>query len=243
MSDYLSTSHAPPSLRGQRIVIIGGSSGVGYAAADCALAEGAQVTIASNNGARVEAALGHLGRSALGAVVDVREEASVAHFFSEFAAFDHLIYMVRDSGPRLLSASLTQRDSTAAAEALNVNAWGALRAIKHAQKRLSSNGSITLTDRFLAHRTQEGSAPNIVFEHMTRSLAVDLAPIRVNAVRVGCTATDEWARSELVHSKNQDLLIPRCGEPVEVAQAYLYLMRGSYTTGQVLLVDGGMTLI
>ena len=134
MSDNLSTTHARPSLRGQRIVIIGGCSGIGYAAADCALAEGAQVRIASNNGARVETALARLGRSALGGIVDVRAEASIAHFFGGLPAFDHLIYMVGDTGPHLLSASLTQRDSASAAEALNVNYWGALMAIKHARR-------------------------------------------------------------------------------------------------------------
>src|SRR5450631_2744694 len=242
MSDNLSTAHARPSLRGQRIVIIGGCSGIGYAAADCALAEGAHVRIASNNGARVETALARLGRSALGGIVDVRAEASIAHFFSGLPAFDHLIYMVGDTGPHLLSASLTQRDSTSAAEALNVNCWGALMAIKHAQTRLSASGSVTLTERILPHRSQTGSVPPSVFEHMTRSLAVDLAPIRVNAVRSGCTATDRSARPEFVH-QTQRLLIRRSAEPVEIAQAYLYLMRGSYTTGQVLVVDGGLTLL
>jgi NAD(P)-dependent dehydrogenase (short-subunit alcohol dehydrogenase family) len=77
---------------------------------------------------------------------------------------------------------------------------------------------------------------------MTRSLAVDLAPIRVNAVRSNCTATERWARSEFVQNA-QHLLIPRSAEPVEIAQAYLYLLRGSYTTGQVLVVDGGLTLL
>jgi NAD(P)-dependent dehydrogenase (short-subunit alcohol dehydrogenase family) len=93
-ANHEKTSH--PSLRGQRIAIIGGSSGIGYAAADCALAEGTQVTIASRSRARVEAALARLGRSALGDVIHVRGEASVAHFFSGLAAIDHLIHMVAD---------------------------------------------------------------------------------------------------------------------------------------------------
>jgi NAD(P)-dependent dehydrogenase (short-subunit alcohol dehydrogenase family) len=242
MSDYLRVSHAVPSLRGQHIVIIGGSSGVEYAAADCALAEGAQVTIASNHGARVEEALARLGRSALGGIVDVREEASVTDFFSGLATFDHLIYMVADSGPRLLSASLTHRGSTAATDALSVTDWGALTVIKYAQSRLCSRGSITLTDSILLHRSRTEAVPPCVFDHMTRSLAVDLAPLRVNAVRFGCTAAEREVRSELVHHTH-DRLIPRIAEPVEIAQAYLYLLRGSYTTGQVLVVDGGMTLL
>lgn len=242
MSDNLSIADASLSLRGQHIVIIGGSSGVGYAAADCALAEGAHVTIASNNSTRIEAALARLGRSALGGIVDVRDEASVAGFFGGLTAFDHLIYLVADAGPYLLSASLSQRGSREAADALNSAGWSALTAIQYAQARLSSRGSITLTERTLVHRSRTKSASHSVFEHMTRSLAVDLAPIRVNAVRSVYTASEKRPRLEFVHDTHP-LLIPRSAEPAEIAQAYLYLLRGSYTTGQVLVVDGGMSLL
>jgi len=232
-----------PSLRGQRVVIVGGNSGTGYAAAECALAEGAQVTIASSDGANVEAALARLGESASGGVVNVREEASVARFFGELADFDHLIYAAGDWGPPLLSVAITRMDFRSAGEALNVNFWGALMAIKHAQAHLSSSGSITLTDKILAHKAQKGTVPSTVFEHMIRGLAVDLAPVRVNAVCPGFTLSDELANPELIREQTQHLLIPRGGDPAEMAQAYLYLMRGGYTTGQVLVVDGGLMLV
>ena len=242
MRNNVQSSPDSPSLRDQHVVILGGSSGVGYATAKCALAEGATVTIASNHEARVEAALARLGPSAHGVVVDVRDEASIADFFKGFVAFDHLLYMIADSGPHLLSASLTQRDSTAAASALRNASWGALTAIKYAQSRLSTRGSIVLTDRTRLNRSSPQSVPAGVFDHMTRSLAVDLAPLRVNAVRSDCTATGGGVESEFLQ-RTHGLLIPRSAEPVEIAQAYLYLLRGSYTTGQVLVVDGGRTLL
>ena len=242
MCDHHGATRPSPSLRGQHIVIIGDTSGVGYAAADCALAEGAQVTIATNRSAHLEAAFARLGRSALSGIVDVCEETSVADFFGSLATFDHLIYMVADSGPRLLSESLSQRNSTAATDALGVTGWGALLAIKHAQSRLSPRGSITLTDKILPYRSQVTSATPSVFEHMTRSLAMDLAPIRVNAVRYCLTSVERSVSSPFAHEAHC-LLIRRRAEPFEIAQAYLYLLRGSYTTGQVLVVDGGTSLL
>ena len=242
MRNNVKNSRDSPSLRDQHVVILGGSSGVGYATAKCALAEGAKVTIASNQEARVEAALARLGPRAHGVVVDVRDEASIAAFFKGFVAFDHLLYMIADSGPHLLSASLTQRDSTAAASALRNASWGALTAIRYAQSRLSTRGSIVLTDRTRLNRSSPQSVPVRVFDHMTRSLAVDLAPLRVNAVRSYRKSTGGAVESELLQC-TQGLLIPRSAEPVEIAQSYLYLLRGSYTTGQVLVVDGGRTLL
>src|ERR1700677_1240222 len=87
-----------PSLNGQRIAIIGGSSGIGYAVAECALAEGARVVIASSNAANVEAAVARLGESASGSVVNVNDEASVAAFFERLGAFNHLVFTAGDWG-------------------------------------------------------------------------------------------------------------------------------------------------
>ena len=81
-----------PTLTGQRVVIVGGSSGIGYAVAEGALAEGAEVVIGSSNGANVEAAVERLGKGASGGVVDVGDEASVAAFFERLGAFDHLVF-------------------------------------------------------------------------------------------------------------------------------------------------------
>jgi NAD(P)-dependent dehydrogenase (short-subunit alcohol dehydrogenase family) len=85
-----------PSLNGQRIAIIGGSLGIGYAVAECALAEGARVVIASSNAANVEAAVARLGEGTSGSVVNVNDEASVAAFFERLGAFNHLVFTAGD---------------------------------------------------------------------------------------------------------------------------------------------------
>ena len=241
------------SLRAQRIVIIGGTSGIGFAVAQRALADGAQVVVGSSNAAHVDAAVARLGTSASGSPIDVRDEASVAAFFERTGAFDHLVFTAGDWGANRGGGAVAQMDLAGANATFTVRFWGALCAIKHAQGRIAPRGSITITDGAIAHRPRKGAALSTAMagaiEHLTRALAVDLAPLRVNAVCPGLILTEVWnsipedrREAQLRHMTERQPL-PRAGEPEEVAQAYLYLMRGGYSTGQVLVVDGGMTLV
>jgi NAD(P)-dependent dehydrogenase (short-subunit alcohol dehydrogenase family) len=83
----------------------------------------------------------------------------------------------------------------------------------------------------------------------TRALAVELAPIRVNTVPPGVVKTPLWQampeadREALYRQMEQSLLVGHVGEPEEIAEAYLYLMRQTYGTGQVIVVDGGGMLV
>jgi NAD(P)-dependent dehydrogenase (short-subunit alcohol dehydrogenase family) len=241
------------TLQSQRVVVIGGSSGIGFAVAQGALREGAKVVVGSSGAAKVDAAVARLGAGASGSTVDVRDETSVAAFFERTGAFDHLVFTAGDWGAIRGAPPIAQLDLTAAHAVFTVRFWGALAAVKHAQGRISARGSITLTDGVVAHRPRKGAALNTAMagavEHLTRSLAVDLAPVRVNAVCPGLVLTEVWnsipeaQRAEQLRKMTERLPVPRAGDPDEVAQAYLYLMRGGYSTGQVLVVDGGMTLI
>ncbi len=104
-----------------------------------------------------------------------------------------------------------------------------------------------------AHRPSKGGALSSAMlgaiEHFTRALAVDLAPVRVNAVCPGLILTEIWDsipkehRTERLKRMTERQPLPRGGDPAEVAQAYLYLMRGGFTTGQVLKVDGGSSVV
>lgn len=238
-----------PSLRGRRILVIGGSSGIGYAVAEGAIADGAQVVVGSSNSANVEAAAKRLGASAIGAVVDVQDESSTAACFEGLGAFDHLVFTAGDWGRGLFAGSVAEINIATAGAGLGVRFWGALRAIQHAQPHISPSGSITLTDGMLAHRPQKGGPLTTAFagaiEFLTRGLAVDLAPIRVNAVCPGLVLTERGRQypADAVRQMTGRQPLPRAAEPAEVAEAYLYLMRGGYTTGQVLVVDGGGMLV
>ncbi len=241
------------SLRNRRVVVIGGSSGIGFAVAQLALDDGAEVIIGSSGADHVDGAVKRLGNGASGFGVDVRDEASVAAFFERTGSFDHLVYTAGDWSPTRGGGAIAKLDLVGATATFTVRFWGALSAIKHAQGRISPNGSITLTDGVIAHRPRKGAVISTAMagaiEHMTRALAVDLAPLRVNAVCPGFVLTEVWnsipadRREEQIKQMTQRQPLPRAADPKEVAEAYLYLMRGGFSTGQVLVVDGGMTLI
>ena len=240
------------SLKDKRIVIIGGSSGIGMAVAEGALKEGARVTVSSSKQATVDKGLSHL-KGAEGIVADVKDEAQLEKLFARVGAFDHLVYTAGDwGGPR--RGALESIDIKEAQSVFAVRFWGALAAVKQAKKHLAANGSVTLTDGMIAHRPSKGSVVSTgmagAVEHMTRALAVELAPIRVNAVCPGAIRTEVWnillpeaQREGAMRQMGERVPLKRIGEPGEVAEAYLYLMRGGFTTGQVLSVDGGQSVV
>jgi NAD(P)-dependent dehydrogenase (short-subunit alcohol dehydrogenase family) len=239
-------------LDGKRIVIIGGTSGIGLAVARGAIAEGAEVVVGSSQSANVEVATRSLGDRASADTIDVKVEATVARFFGKVGPFDHLVFTAGDWGGRAPRA-IAETDLGKAADLFAVRFWGALAAIKHAAPLIRDAGSITLTNGMIAHRPRKGTAVSTAMagaiEHLTRGLAVDLSPIRVNAVCPGAIRTDVWNaipsddREARMKQMTERLPIARIGEPNEVAEAYLYLMKAGYTTGQVLLVDGGGSVV
>jgi NAD(P)-dependent dehydrogenase (short-subunit alcohol dehydrogenase family) len=232
------------SLTGKQIVIIGGSSGIGRAVAKAALDAGANVHIGSSNEGRLDAALELLGKGASGTTVDVRDEASVEAFFANIGTIDHLVYTAGDWERRKtqVGVKFNLADSRAS---VDTRFWGILLAIKYGLPHMAADGSITLTSGLYAHRPAKGTslitAFNGAVEHLARGLALDLAPIRVNAVTAGFIDTEAWAgmKDEMKQDITAHQAIPRPGLPYEVAQAYLYFMRAGYTTGQVSIVDGG----
>jgi NAD(P)-dependent dehydrogenase (short-subunit alcohol dehydrogenase family) len=240
------------TLENQRIILVGGTSGIGFAVAAAAAAEGAAVVLASSNPANVEAAVARLGGAAAGFAVDVTDAANVELAFAAAGAFDHLVYTAGDwGGPR--RGAVADLDLDAARAQFGVRFWGAAAAVKAAQGRIAKSGSITLTNGMIAHRPRPGSAISSAMagavEHMARALAVELAPIRVNCVCPGYIRTEVWnsipaeSREAQLAGFTRGQPLARVGEPTETAEAYLYLMRGGYTTGQVLKVDGGMSIV
>jgi NAD(P)-dependent dehydrogenase (short-subunit alcohol dehydrogenase family) len=239
------------SLRDKRVVVIGGTSGIGFAVAQAALAEGARVVVASSSADKVAAATERLPE-AIAHRVDVKDEASVQGFFDELGELDHLVFTAGD-WERFGGQRLDQLDVQTAAVLFGVRFWGAATVVKHAASKMREGGSVTLTNGRIAHRPTKGAAISSAMagavEHLARALAVELAPIRVNAVCPGLVRTDIWKaipeeqREERLQRMTRRLPIARIGEPDEVAQAYLYPMRGGYTTGQVLHVDGGHSVI
>lgn len=237
-------SSAGLSLEGKRVVVVGGASGIGFAVAELAAAAGARVVVGSRSEVRVRAAAERLPGAA-GHAVDLRDEGSVAAFFAAVGPFDHLAITAGDwTGSWFASAR--DVDLEKARDGLAVRFWGALAAIKHGCRTIAPDGSITLTSGMLVHRPMKGAplatAMGGAVEHLARGLAVDLAPVRVNAVCPGLVLT-EHVKSEMPEAHISAIVarlpLPRAATPEEAAKAYVYLMLNGYATGQVLPVDGG----
>jgi len=234
----------------QRIVILGGTSGIGLAIAQRAAAEGAMVIVASSRTERIDAALERLPASAEGYTVDVRREKDVRDLFSRLGTFDHLAFT---AGETLQIGPIADTDLEGARRALDVRLWGAYAAAKHAVERLRPGGSIVLSSGIAAARPEPNwtVASSIcgALDALTRALAVELAPIRVNAVAPGVVRSDLWRemseqdRSAMYDSLSHALPVGRVGEVGDVAETFLYLMRSAYSSGTVVTVDGGSVLV
>jgi len=241
-------------LTGKRIVILGGSSGIGLAVAKRAAGEGAEVIIASHNAERVRRAVeicnaGGAGGAA-GHVIDLRSQSAVRGLFDVIGDLDHLVYT---AGEELLISPLSDLDLAAARRFFELRYWGALSAIQAAKPHFARGGSIVLTSGAAGRRPHPGFVIGAsicsAMEAVTRVLAVELAPIRVNIVTPGYVDTELWsnvpadARAQMFREAAAKLPVGRIGTGDDVAEHYLSFMRGGYVTGQALVVDGGGVLV
>lgn len=237
------------SIAGARILVVGGGSGIGFAVAAAAKAEGAHIVIASTNTQKLAHAATRLGGGET-ALLDITDEAAVAAFFAASGNFHHIVSTAGDWG-KARRGPFVEMDLKDAEALFRVRFWGQAILAKHGVARVSAGGSITLTSGMSAFRPQKGSVMATAMagsvEHLTYGLALELAPVRINAVFPGGVATEIFASlpepmraAEEARFRNQPL--PRIGQPDEVAQAYLYLMKCGYTTGQIIKVDGGSEL-
>jgi NAD(P)-dependent dehydrogenase (short-subunit alcohol dehydrogenase family) len=238
------------SLNEKRVVILGGTSGIGFATAKAVLDDGGRVVVVSSRTEKVDAACTALGQGAEGQVADLSREAHIAALFERIGAFDHLVYT---AGESLKLAPLETMNFEEAPAFLGIRFWGAFMAAKHAAPRIDAGGSITLTNGVAGLRPQKGwtLAASIcgAMEALTRALAVDLAPLRVNAVCPGFVKTEMWdnlaadVREGMYRDVAARLPVGRIGVAEDLAEAFVYLMRERYSTGQSIVVDGGDVLV
>ncbi|HZW24542.1 MAG TPA: SDR family oxidoreductase [Gallionella sp.] len=228
----------------QKIVLAGGSSGIGFAVAQQALNVGAEVVIASRSLEKLHAAAKELGGRVQVEQVDASDEQSVIAFFQRIGSFDHLAITVK---PQLPSGRFLENDLAAVTAAFDAKFWGQYRLAKHAVGYIRSNGSIVFTSGVASQRSYPGysivSAMNAATEALAKAIAIELAPIRINTVCPGFVDADRPipGRVEYVRRLAPGLPLDRLGTAKEIAEAYLYLFGNPYSTGSVVVVDGGAT--
>ncbi|MGC5039842.1 SDR family oxidoreductase [Streptomyces sp. DT190] len=229
-----------------RVVVLGGSSGIGLAVARRAADAGAHVTIASRRARSIEQALEQLPAGVVGRTVDASSGEAVAAFFDDLGEFDHLAYT---AGENLTGLPLADCTADRARQFFALRLFHALDAVRLAVPHLTPHGSVTLVSGTAAYRGGPGwtlgAAVSGAVVSAARSLAVELAPIRVNVVAPGVIRTPLWDgmsaadREGMYAGLARSLPLRRVGDPDDVAKAFLALMDQDYATGVVSVVDGG----
>lgn len=234
-------------LMDQHLLIVGGTSGIGLAIAEAAVDAGARVTIAARDATRLKEALHLLGNDVRGEIVDVSDESSIQALMDRVGPIDHL---VATPGLDHAPAPVTESETAVVEKLYRTKFLGQYLLAKHAAAHLSGSGSITLTSGVLSTRPAAGfaalSAVNAGLEALGRTLALELAPRRVNVVSPGIVDTGKRfaglppaERTEKLQNMGDSLPVERVGQPQDLAQAYLFAMQNPFLTGQTLIVDGG----
>ncbi|KEY73181.1 hypothetical protein S7711_04147 [Stachybotrys chartarum IBT 7711] len=250
-------------LENHSVLVLGGSSGIGFAVAEAALEHGARVVISSSNQAKVDSAVLQLQDHAkainrspsavTGLVCDLANGTTVEdnivkllEFATKVDKLDHVAYT---AGNVIGLPSLDRTTLQEIHGASMVRQYAPILLAKQLPKymKVSARGSFTITGSTNAWRPGPGWSviTSIVsgVEGLARGLAVDLNPLRVNVVQLGIVPTEFFDhiphRQEFEEQSRRDVLTGRLGKPEEVAEAYIYLMKDSFATGTTLVTDGG----
>lgn len=234
------------SLKGQRVVVIGGSSGMGLACAKAAIQAQAEVVIASHSADKLKHAQAELNSNNVSVVtLDITDEEAVKRFFSDLGNLDHLIITASGAG----TGPFVKMTNELAQNFFQIKFWGAYSCAKYAAPLVSKQGTITFVSGGASRRPMRGlacaGACNGALESLGKALAFELAPIRVNTIAPGLVDTPLYAmmpedkKQAFFDATAKQLPAKRIGYPVDIAQAAMLLMTNSFITGTVLDVDGG----
>jgi NAD(P)-dependent dehydrogenase (short-subunit alcohol dehydrogenase family) len=237
------------SLQNTNVLVIGGTSGIGLGVARAVAERGATPIVVSRRQSSVDRALAELPEGARGATIDLSDSGALNRLADEFGDVDHLVYTAGESLELAQLADLTPEIITGF---LQTRFIGALSAVRVFGPRLRAGGSVTLTSGTAAWQPGFGALPVSLcgaMNALTTALAVELAPIRVNAVAPGVIRTPLWDsmseadRTALYDQEAQRLPLGRIGEVGDAARAYVYCMEQTFSTGTVLTVEGGALLV
>ena len=241
------------SLMGKKIVVVGGSSGIGLGVAAAALARGAELVIVGRSQDKLlqtQRSLGADGRVKT-VTADMAREGEIATAFAGIGTFDHLVSTAGAPPP---GSPIGDTDANEIRQFIDSKLIGAVLLAKHAVRKLTPGGSLTFTSGINKDKppVPGGAVVSAIagsFSYFARALALELAPSRVNIVSPGWVDTpmfDELvgdAKAGYFEAMAARLPVGRIANPADIAPAYLHAMESDFTTGETLHIDGGQRLI
>ncbi|MGV9666837.1 SDR family oxidoreductase [Nocardia niigatensis] len=232
-----------------RVVVMGGSSGIGEATAAAFAADGAEVVITGRGRDKLDAAVARIGGKTTGYALDATSQTDIDAFFAQAGAIDHLVISVSGSAG---SGPFADLDLDQLAAGFDGKFWPQVRILKAALPHLDSQGSVTLVTAGSSRSAFPGTAGlaaiNGALDAMVPPLAVELAPLRVNAVSPGVIDTPWWdrvpeaQRTALFDGLVATTPVGRVGRPEDIARAIHLLATNGFITGVVLDANGGTSL-
>jgi len=243
-------------LQGQKIVVVGGTSGIGYGAAEAFLEVGAEVIIISSSAERVQQAVKSLNSPHVkGVTGDVRDEKAFVEVLQSLAPVDHIVFSGVD---KIIRGRLEDLDLDEAKHLFGVKFWGSVVTGKAVLKYdiIRKGGSLTLTSGMAAFKPGKGAAVGGALNggviSLTKGLGNELADkkIRVNTVVPGLVQTELHGKigktkeqeQEMYETAGKKLAVGFVATPEHIAEAYLYAVRADYATGTLIQIDGGAGL-
>lgn len=232
----------------QTTLIIGGTSGMGRATAELLASRGDNVIVAGRDAQRAAHVATELGSHVRGVAIDLTDPASIHAAAETIGPIDHLVL----SAAALTYAPFQELTIDQAQAVFDSKFWGYYRATKIFGPALPATGSITMFSGVAVDRPGIGTvavtAVNAAVEGLTRSLALELAPVRVNSVSPGMVDTEGWShlgdqRQATLDATGAGLPVGRIGRPTDVASTVVHLIDNGYTTGTNHHVDGGARLV
>lgn len=228
-------------LTGKRVIIVGGSAGIGLIIAEQLTIAGAKAIIVGRTSDKISQAQKKLTSDASVYQLDAGNESEIVKFFKTVGSFDHLISTIKHPH---VSGDFGSTSSEDLKRAFNTKFWGQHDLVKHGLKYINPEGSFTLTSGIASRRGYSGlsitAAMNGAIESLVKSLAIELAPIRINAVCPGFIerfANDE-KRMKTTKAHGARLPLQRLGTQSEVASAYLFLLQNRFANGTIIDIDG-----
>ena len=227
----------------ERILVIGGARALGAAVARRAAKDGYEVVVGARDLAAAEALAAEIGGTAVR--IDLQDETTIAAAAARLAdGIDHVV--TTGSAPHDVRAAELDHDRLVAAFTAKV--IGPMLVAKHLAPLLRPTGSIVLFSGVVGWRPGPGSlvkgTTNGAVEFLARHLAADLAPVRVNAVSPGVVDSGAWdrlgdAKAGLLSRSASGTLVGRHGEPDDVVDAVMWLLRAGFVSGETIPLEGG----